>query len=109
MFYVLQVTVVFYNLCYERSISILSRNGTVSYNEIIVDWWKADMQCLMNYQFMLDSLLCKIDIPEGLLKFSGHCPDVSQMTGNYYNFRRNCVREACLACVPCRALKDLKG
>jgi hypothetical protein len=49
------VTVVFNNLRYERSISTLPRNDTISYNEVIVDWSKADMQCLMNYQFILDS------------------------------------------------------
>jgi hypothetical protein len=52
----------------------------------------------------MDSLLCKIDIPECLLKSSGRCPDVSQMINNYYNS----VREPCLACVPSRALNAAK-
>jgi len=75
---------------------------------VIIDWSKADDVSTVNYQSVLDGMLCNLSIPiiaynECALDECGHAE-----IDRYYDSFMSCIKSACLMCLPVRQLHPVR-
>jgi len=77
-------------------------------SSLLIDWPKADEMSILNYQRVLDGMLCNLDIP--IIAYNECAVDefVHAEIDRYYDCFMSCIKTASLMCLPARQLHPMR-